>query len=995
MNAELRIDPADWPAAIADVAGPQLVVAGPGAGKTEFLVRRAVHLVEARHVPPEQILLLSFSRRGAADLRRRITAALDRSVTVVPAATFHSVALRLLEAHGPGRYGWHAAPALLTGPEQVSLVAELLSNERPEDWPITLRGLLATRSFADEVADFLLRAREHLLDPPALAQRAAERPEWRALPAFLERYTAALREHHRIDYGTLQATAVELLEDPGIAASVAEQFRYVLVDEYQDTTIAQARLLRGLYSGTRNLTAAGDPYQSIYSFRGAEVGNIAAFPETFSDHEGRAARRIVLTTSFRVPSEILDAAVRVTAGGALPGAAGAVVPAPGRGSVDVYAFDQQSHEAEWIAAEIQRIHLRDGIPYRRVAVLVRSTRRVLPELSRALERRGIPHDQPDRRLVDHRAVRLVLDVVRAATASDPERTAAVRRLLLGPLWSLPLSAVRAAQRTRAATDEPWPSVLRTSVPGGAALADLLERPDWATAVPAADGFWTIWSSLGEFSAAVNDPARGSDRAAWSSLGQVLERLSERNPAATLHDYLEWSEAEDFEATPLLEFRPSAEDRLTLTTLHQAKGQDFDVVFIADAVDGVFPDLRRRESLLGVRHLAPGRTDDPAAYTRFRLQEEMRLAYTAMCRASRRVVWTFTSTGFEDGRGLPSRFLPLVAGVATIGDATRRPEEPGPPSTPLEAESRLRRLLRDPFRSPAERLAALAALVEDAPWRPRHPGSFAGVPERGPDVGLVPADLTMSPSQADAYLTCPRLYAFRRRLHVDADGSTLLALGSLVHEVLEEVEAGALRDGRPHADGHEAIAALDRRWDPTSFGGGTWSAAWRRRAERIITHLYEQWPGRGRVAAVEHPIELEVDGTLWRGRIDRVEQETQGESTVIRIVDYKTGTSAATNEQASASVQLGFYAMATRADPLLASLGEVAGAEFWYPAVKQKSVATRSFDIDRLPDVALALDAAVRGIRAEDWTPITGPACDRCPVRLVCPEWPEGREAFAS
>jgi len=737
------------------------------------------------------------------------------------------------------------------------------------------------------------------------------------------------------------------------------------------------------------------PYQSIYSFRGAEVGNIAAFPEAFPDDGGRPARRMVLTTSFRVPSEILEAAVRVTAGGALPGAAGRVVPAPGRGSVDIYAFDQQSHEAEWIAAEAQRIHLRERIPYRRMAVLVRSTRRVLPELSRALERRGIPHDEPDRRLVDHPAVRLVLDCVRAAVSTEPDRSAAVRRLLLGPLWALPLSAVRDAQRARARTGDAWPDVLRTAVPGGKALADLLDHPEWATSMPAADGFWELWSALPEFGEAVHDPARRADRAAWSSLGQVLERLAERNPAATLADYVEWSEAEDFEATPLLEFHPAEEDRLCLTTLHQAKGQEFDVVFIADAVEGVFPDLRRRESLLGVRHLAPGQPHDPAGYARFRLQEEMRLAYTAMCRAARRVVWTHTTTGFEDGRGLPSRFLPLVAGVATAALAARFPGEPGVPSTPLEAEAHLRRRMRDPGEGAPARLAALAALAAGGPWRPRDPARFAGVLERGPDDGLITSELAMSASQADAYLTCPRLYAFRRRLHVDDDGSALLFLGSLVHEVLEEAEAAALSESRPHAERDEAIAALDRRWDPASFGGGEWSAAWRRRAERIIAHLYDEWPGRGWVVAVEHPIELEVDGVRWRGRIDRVEQEARDGSTTISIIDYKTGTTAPTKAEAATSVQLGFYAMAAQADPYLAPLGDVGAAEFWHPAVRQKSVATRSFDLARLPDVARALGVAVRGIRAEDWSPLPGPACERCPVRRVCPEWPEGREAFTT
>ncbi|MDP2623714.1 MAG: ATP-dependent helicase, partial [Actinomycetota bacterium] len=409
---EFHVDPSGWDEAVADVDGPQLVVAGPGAGKTEFLARRARHLIADRGTPPEQVLLLSFSRRGAAELRSRVTGGILRSFTVIPALTFHALAMRIVEAHG-AEGDWHAPPTILTGPEHVALVGELLAAEDPTDWPLPYRTMLTTRSFADEVTDFLQRAFERLVGPTEIA--AMGRADWRALPTFLSRYRRALLERGRIDYGSLQAEAIRLLEDPAIRTQLAATFRYVLVDEYQDTTVAQARIVEKVSESHRNVTVAGDPYQSIYSFRGAELSNVADFPDRFRDSNGAPARRIVLTTSFRVPRAILDAAVRVTAGAGLPGAAGPVAPAPGEGSVETYCFDQASNEAEWIASELQRVHLRDGIPYHRMAVAVRSKRGLLPELSRGLDRRGIPHDPPDSRLVDHPAVRPVLDLVGAVT----------------------------------------------------------------------------------------------------------------------------------------------------------------------------------------------------------------------------------------------------------------------------------------------------------------------------------------------------------------------------------------------------------------------------------------------------------------------------------------------------------------------------------------------------------------------------------------------------
>jgi len=987
---ETRVDPDGWEAAIAVTDGPQLVVAGPGAGKTEFLARRAVHLIQTAGLGPEQVLLLSFSRRSAADLRSRVAARLGRSYTTIPAHTFHSFAFRLLEAHGDGLSHWDRLPALLTGPEQVALVADLLAAEDPKDWPLPFRGLLPTSTLAGEVADFVLRCQENLITPATLAERARERSDWRALPAFLRRYRAALAARGRIDYGTVQAAAVELLDHPAVADAVATQYRYLLADEYQDTTLAQARLLHGLYRPQRNLTVAGDPYQSIYSFRGTALTNVAEFPTAFPDATGRPARRLVLTTSFRAPAQILAAAVRVTAGGGLPGEAGPVVPAPGRGSVETYAFDQQTHEAEWIAAEVQRVHLRDRLPYHRMAVLVRTKRRLLTELSRALERRGIPHDEPDRRLVDHPAVRAVLDCVRAATGTGPEQAAALRRLLLGAPAAITLSALRDLEREQAATDEPWPEVVRRRLPGGEALAGLIADPAWAAGRPAAEGFWHLWSTLPHAVEVATSARRAADRAAWSSLAQVLERLNERDPRATLADYLRWSEAEDFEATPLLEYAPPDEDRLTLATLHQAKGAEFDLVVIADAVEGSFPDLRPRESLLGVRHLSPALPGEAAAYARFRLQEEKRLAYTAMCRARARVVWTCTRRSAESG-GTPSRFLAAAAGVLTLAEALRLPTEPAEPTTPLEAEAWLRRLLADPEQPSPRRLAALAALV--GPWsrRARPPREFAGVLAPGPDTGLIPPGLALSPSQADSYLECPRRYAFERWLQVGSEGSVYSEFGSLVHAVLEQVEGDALAAGDDHGTLDAALAALDRFWDPDPFGGGAWAEAWRRRADQVLRHLYERWPSRGRVVAVERPLALEVDGVRWRGRADRI--EVHGKPPRLRIVDYKTSRQAVAVRDAAASVQLGFYLLAAAADAELAGWGKPAEAEMWFPAAPTKKVTTRSLDPGRLEEVRERMALAADGIRAERWEPQPGSQCRRCGVRRVCPAWPEGREAY--
>ncbi|MDH3470546.1 MAG: ATP-dependent helicase, partial [Acidimicrobiia bacterium] len=738
---EWRIDPNQWDEAIEAADGPQVVVAGPGAGKTEFLVRRALHLIDQREVAPEDLLILSFSRRGAADLRTRVESALNRSFTLVSASTFHSFAYRLLETHGLEVNGWKEMPSLLTGPEQVALVRRLLAADDAARWPAMFRPMLGSHTLAIEVTDFILRAEEQLLSPGDVEERASGRDDWKALPEFLRQYRAELESIRRIDYGRLQSSAVELLADDDVAERTAGQFSHILVDEYQDTTVAQAEMLAGLYRPHRNLTVAGDPYQSIYSFRGAELRNIADFPDRFPDKEGKPAQRIVLTTSFRVPQAILEAAVRVTAGGELPGAAGPVISAPGTGTVETYGFSQAAAEAEWIAAEAERIRLLEGIPYSRMAVLVRSKRHLLVELSRALERRRIDHDVPDTRLADHGAVRLILDVVIAATDEPIERDRAMQRILLGPLFRLNLGSYREMQRERIRSESSWADALGALEERAAPLAKLIENPRWATEMAAADGFWELWSALPQLENLVTEPARTGDRQAWSSFSQVLDRLRERDPLATLAQYLMLVESEEFEATPLLAFSGDR-DRLTLTTLHQAKGLEWDVVFIAAAVEGVFPDLRPRDSLLSSRLLSPSQPQDLREYGLFRLQEEMRLAYTAMCRARTRVIWTATTAGVEEHQARPSRFIARVAGTSTADEALSSPQLSERMATALEVEAHLRRVVRDAEAAAPLRMAALHALSTDVRHGMRSPERFAGVLERGSDKGLVPRQPTL-------------------------------------------------------------------------------------------------------------------------------------------------------------------------------------------------------------------------------------------------------------
>lgn len=381
-------------------------------------------------------------------------------------------------------------------------------------------------------------------------------------------------------------------------------------------------------------------------------------------------------------------------------------------------------------------------------------------------------------------------------------------------------------------------------------------------------------------------------------------------------------------------------------------------------------------------LSPERTTNPEAQHLFQVQEEMRLAYTAMTRARSKVVWTATSAGVDQGERRPSRFLLAAAEPGTVLGAPV--EVDAPPVSLTEAEVALRRTLLDPGAPVQERLAA-AQLLARPPEQWWDPMVFAGVPSAGPDQPILGDVLRLSPSQADSYITCPRRYALERRLRLSDTFSPYAELGSLVHAALEEAEREVVGTGRRHADLADALRHLDEVWKEADFGTPQLNEAWLQHARATITRLYCAWPGDGEPIALEKQVRTEIGGVPWVGVIDRLERTAVG----LKVVDYKTTRNPPRVPDAKKSVQLAFYTTAVAEE----TGEEVQGAEMWFPRVDSKSVTTRSLDMDALPEVREVMEAVSQAILAEAWEPRVNDLCRRCDFRLSCPAWTEGKGAY--
>ncbi|MCX3059283.1 ATP-dependent helicase, partial [Streptomyces beihaiensis] len=406
----VRVDPprldASQRAVVDHGHGPLLVLAGPGTGKSTTLVE-SVRARIAQGAAPERILVLTFSRKAAVELRDRM--ALRAGAARVPqATTFHSFCYALVRAHQDTDL-FVEPLRLLSGPEQDVAVRELLAGQAGLEqaglahvrWPDELRACLTTRGFADEVRAVLARSRELGLGPAALDSfaRRTGRPDWRAAATFLAEYLDVLDMQGVLDYAELVHRAVLLARRPEVADRLAAQYDAVFVDEYQDTDPAQVRLLRALAGGGRTLVAFGDPDQSIYAFRGADVNGILEFPDAFPRADGTPAPVEVLTTSRRSGAALLDATRRITQRMPLNRLPAAKVrahrelaPVRDGGRAEVYTYPTSGAELDNIADILRRAHLEDGIAWGEMAVLVRAGSRGIPAVRRALTAAGVPLD---------------------------------------------------------------------------------------------------------------------------------------------------------------------------------------------------------------------------------------------------------------------------------------------------------------------------------------------------------------------------------------------------------------------------------------------------------------------------------------------------------------------------------------------------------------------------------------------------------------------------
>jgi len=641
LNAEQR-------EAVETLDGPLLVLAGAGTGKTRVLTTRFAHILMTRRAFPNQVLAVTFTNKAAREMRDRVSAILGQPAEGLWLGTFHALCARMLRRHAE-LVGLQSNFTILDTDDQLRVLKQVMEAERIDTKRWTPQGLMGT----------IQRWKDRGL-PPARVSGAedSEYANGRARELY-ERYQDRLKALNAVDFGDLLLHMTEILRGHAeVLAQYHRTFRYILVDEYQDTNLVQYYWLRLLAQGNRNICCVGDDDQSIYSWRGAEVENILRFEKDFD-----GARIVRLESNYRSTAPILAAASGLIAHN--EGRLGKTLR-PGRANaqqgdkVEIVGLWDSDEEARMVSSRAEALRAQ-GESLAEMAVLVRAGFQ-----TRSFEERLIVTGIPYRvigglRFYERQEIRDAIAYMRATI--QPADDLAFERIVNVPRRGIGDVALRRMHDIARAEGVSLSAAAAAAVERGLvrgqakdALGSLLSAiAQWRAALDR-DGHVVVAHAMLDESGYTEMWKQDKSPEAPGRLENLKELVRALADFETLSGFLD-------HVSLVMENEDNAtDDKISLMTLHGAKGLEFDTVFLPGWEDGVFPNQRAMDE---------GGNKG--------LEEERRLAYVGLTRARRRAIVSYAANRRIYGSwqsSMPSRFLDEIPDdtVTRTGSAAMQREQ---------------------------------------------------------------------------------------------------------------------------------------------------------------------------------------------------------------------------------------------------------------------------------------------------------------------------------
>jgi ATP-dependent DNA helicase UvrD/PcrA len=1051
--------PEQW-AAISMPMEPFVLVAGAGSGKTSVMAARIVYLalvalgrIPAEHhgALPGNVLALTFTVKATENLRQRIRralagVALDEGEEP-EILNYHGLAAQVIDRYGM-LAGIEPGQRVLATAQRVDLAGRVLDEMSFEhvktEWQ---------PSVVDKILKLDEQAQNHLVEPDRIVAHNVERLEAlhahrsdRAYHAALERIelAEAVKVFRRlkaelgvIDFGDQIEQAMRVAtQREQVGRDYRDRFSAVLLDEYQDTNVAQARLMEALFGGGHPVTAVGDPDQNIYAWRGASLYNLLEFPRRFARADGTEAVRLPLFTNFRSGARILHAADTVIA--PLPPAQRPdpdkrLVPWPdnGEGGVTLSSHLDERAEAVAIAERAASLHA-EGAPWSEVAVLCRTSRLFLL-LREAFEDRAIPIEVVG--LAGLLKLPEVVEVLAyARAANDPMASVALARILMGPRYRLGFKDLALVAGWAKSKNYAWRDDGGDDEETPFLFAEALEHLDDVEGIsdegrdrlesfrdelaalriearrPVAEFFGEVIRRTGidEELAADVDPDGGRQRA--RNLGAFLDQVHAFEPVEgelTLRAFLEFvDEVEALDKEEWAPVQPSDRDAVKVMTIHQAKGLEFDHVFVPGIADGLMPSKRIQQNpaergysldfeLRGDADILPA-FDGVLSHFKRDLQaqeiiEERRTMYVALTRA-RRSLHVSASQWYGElinAKGPSAFFSELVAWAKETGEAElalstdlevaenpmlgHRLSSVRPWPGPAVPEDRDELFHEGWRRSAVEAVEAggvQPALIESL--EPEDRAAFERLAAERRQLathlrereaiearpGVVGAPQTLSVSSVMTYAQCPKRFYWSAVRPLPRFSGPAARIGTEIHGWIER-----------RARGQGRLLELDDAPDLTDEElAGDPGRVDRLRQAFLQGRFADRTP-----LFAERGFMLRVGEHAVAGRIDAIYGEPDGPW---EVVDWKTGAKPDLDD-ATAGMQLDLYGLAC--------------VEIWrkrpedltltYVYLKSGDEVTVAFGDPS--EVRARVEAALGSIAEGAFEPSPGPPCRYCDFRAFC------------
>jgi len=995
MNSAFKLNP-EQQKAVEHGEGPLLIIAGPGSGKTRVITERIVHLLADANpraedspfsldlpaalaseessegtVRPENILALTFTDKAAAEMRRRVQTALPELDTTPYISTFHAFCYEVLRKR-------HFERTLLDKIDVWIFLRRRMENLGLEFY----QKLAEPGAFLHSLNEFFSRCQDELIEPADFERYAqALEKEFQSLSPSLDpaEFTllhqeiqkklelarvfrcsrGLIEEAGSSSLGSLIPETVWLFDrEPDVLESYRRRFRYVLVDEFQDTNYAQVELLKRLVKPPFNLTAVGDDDQAIYRFRGASHGAFKMFDEAFPGHE-----TVFLDTNYRSTQRILRAAGAVISKNDRYEAKPKLRTNHDEGS-PVYLVQSPDYfsEAVWTAEEVLRLK-RQGTPPRAIAILYRahSHRDLLVEEFR---RRKIPFAIRGLSILSTIILRDLLAYLNVI--HSPHDNISLTRVLLAPRWNFPeelaLEVRRQASRDHCSLYdvlESWErsgSAGRLAATGWAELRRLLaEMHKHALSAPVTALLDQLVARLG-----LNFPPHSADGAYVDAFRKFLgkwEGQSETWKLAEFKEYFQYF----LEAGGSIEAPESANaaNAVQMMTVHAAKGLEFPVVFILSVAPRRFPHGERKPVIEFPDALRKG----PGPPANIHEQEERRLFYVALTRAQERL---YVSSVVKPGKK-PSAFIddllsdPVLAArdVERVQVPEAQPEAAGAPraETPPRERPTAEKPQGSLFRGEPEAPGVHPPIAE---WAGRTPEAMAE------------EKLQLSASAIETYEECPQKFKFSHYLRIPTGPQPALTFGNIMHQCVRRYFE--LRKQGP-VEFEKLESYFAQTWKSTGFEDDYQEQAYRKAGlEQLRAFAKKHESNQTLPVGAETYFSLDVGDVVLEGRIDQINPLSERS---VELVDYKTGRPRS-QKDADKSLQLSVYALAAR-DQLRLNPARLT----FYSLTNNEPVSTV-----RTPKDLDAVLGEIRGvaaqIRQQLFPPKPGFVCQYCSYGLICP-----------